>query len=190
MPHAPAAPHEEPAFRLYKGNSPFGGQSCFADYLNQRLRGNLPLEEPWLDASRALDALISASSLGQRKTLYRAAIDSFVQPYIVGNEIIYPAYMSTATDEAAIQRHYATAFRDIPAALLVIDCPPDLPALDMETDHAFGGHEQEVLLPRGAKFELLGVTEEKSPSAIAAVVSPIYAKAYTSLKTYSLKYTR
>jgi len=186
----PSVPHHEQVFRLYKANAPFAGQQCFADYLNQCLRDGDPLAEPWLSARSSLDAMIAHSSLSQSTTLYRATIDAFVYPYRVGNEIMYPAYMSTTTDEGSLQRHFACGFRDVPAALLKIECPPGLPALDMESDRAFGGHEQEVLLPRGSRFEVLDISEETDRQVMAEIISPVYVGAYTLLKTYTLRYAR
>lgn len=120
--------------------------------------------------------------------LYRATIDSFVAPYITGKRLVYPAYMSTSTDEDSLQRHFATAFRGATAALLYIECPAGLPALDMESEAGFGGHEREVLLPRGAQFEICSASSTSDPVKIAEVTSVIYSSSYSSLKTYRLRY--
>jgi len=175
-------------YRLYKGNSPFGRELCFADFLNQSLRDGLQLAPPWSTASQLLDVLIANSIAKSPMILYRATIDSFVAPYISDGRLVYPAYMSTSTDEGSIQRHFATAFRGVTAALLRIECPGGLPALDMEANASFGGYEREVLLPRGAQFEIHLDSETNDPAKIAEITSAVYAKSYTSLRTYLLRY--
>ena len=54
--------------------------------------------------------------------VFRATVDLFVAPYISGHEFVYPAYMSTAGDVNVIQRHFSGYWRDVPAALLRINC--------------------------------------------------------------------
>jgi hypothetical protein len=142
----------EKVFHHYKANSPFSGETCFADYLNQSLRDEIELGEPWIEAAFLLDNIIAKSYLQETTVLYRATIDAFVNRYLAGTELIYPAYMSTSTDVSSVGRHFATAFRGIPAAFLKIECAAGLPALDMETEECFGGHEHEILLPR--RFEI------------------------------------
>ncbi|MBD9355192.1 ADP-ribosyltransferase [Methylomonas albis] len=183
-----SAPHNNEVFRLYKANSPFGGQQCFADYVNQCLREGTALNEPWYSAASELTELINQSTLSQAAVLYRATIDAYISPYLVGNEIAYPAFMSTTTEEASVQRHFATSFRNLPAALLKIECPPNLPALDMETDSSFGGFEHEILLPHGSRFEVVSIEEVTDRSLMASIVSPTYVDAYSSLKVYELRY--
>jgi len=181
-------PSADEVYRLYKGNSPFGGEQCFADFLNQSLRDGVRLGLPWLSASQQLDALIANSVAKSPMTLFRATVDHFVAPYISGGLLVYPAYMSTSTDQRSIQRHFATAFRGVIAALLRIECPVGLPALDMESEASFGGHELEVLLPRDAQFEIRLESDTADQAQISAATSAIYAKSFTSLRTYSLRY--
>lgn len=175
-------------YRLYKGNSPFDGQLCFADFLNQSLRDGVQLSPSWTIASQQLDALIANSIARSPMTLYRATVDNFVAPHISGTRLVYPAYMSTSTDEESIHRHFATGFRGVIAALLRIQCPVGLPALDMEGEASFGGHEREILLPRGAQFEIQLDSETSDPAQIAEITSALYAKSYTALRIYSLSY--
>lgn len=91
--------HCEEVFRLYKANSPFGGQQCFADFLNQSLRAGDALVDPWSTAADKLDTLIAEALLVRSMWLYRATIDAYVNRHIIGSELVYPAYMSTASDE-------------------------------------------------------------------------------------------
>jgi ADP-ribosyltransferase exoenzyme len=185
-----SAPHDKEVFRLYKANSPFDGQQCFADYLNQCLREGTPLQEPWSSAASELAGLIARSTLTQATVLYRATIDAYISPYVKGSEVAYPAFMSTTKEEASVQRHFATSFRDIPAALLKIECPPNLPALNMESDPRFGGLEHEILLPRGSRFGVVSIKEVTDRSSMASIISPTYVDAYSSLKVYELRYKR
>jgi hypothetical protein len=182
------APDSAAVFRLYKANSPYADQLCFADYLNQSLRDGHPLTTQWAQAAANLDALIAAAALTESTTLYRATIGPFVDKYIVGSELNYPAYMSTSTDDQGLQRHFATAFRNLPAALLTIECEVGSHALDMELDASFGGHEREMLLPRGARFEVVSIREVADRQEMGRLMSPLYASSYTIIKLYQLRY--
>lgn len=179
---------EDEVFGLYKANSPFGGQECFADYLNEQLRRGESLIEPWLSASIRLDTLILASSVPAPIMLYRATIDPFIEPYVRDGRLCYPAYMSTTTELHRVERHFSSPFRDLTAALLCIDCLDALPGLDMEQRASFGGHESEILLPRAARFDVAEVEETNDPAEIAAITGPLYARSYRALKRYKLRY--
>lgn len=179
-------------FRLYKANSPFDGQQCFTDFLNQSLLAGRVLPSPWLAVVNVLDSLIIKSRLENPMMLYRATTDAMLRKHIVKSglkyELIYPAYMSTATEESAVHKHFASPFRDQPAALLRIDCGPDTPALNMESDPSFGGFEQEMLLPRGSSFEIQSVTDVQDRHEMARMMSGFYADSYCCLRVYALKY--
>ena len=179
-----------PVYRLYKGNSPFEGQSCFADYLNGLLREGKDLPMPWMQAATELDALIAASPLTEHVTLYRATVDVFVAPYINGSVLAYPAYMSTSSTQEGLQRHFSTALKGVSAALLTIECEPGAHALNMELEASFGGHEHEFLLPRCARFQLDSIRTSGDRQEMSGLMSPLYADSYTDIKLYDLRYLR
>ncbi len=181
-------PHDDEAFRLYKANAPFEGESFFADHLNGSLAMGKSLPPAWDAKAKALNNLILNAPLQKDMLLFRAMMDGYVTRFIMNDELVYPAFMSTASDEQSIKRHFATPYRNIPGAFLKIECPARTPALDMETDLSFGGHEREFLLPMGAKFKVLGVTETSDRNLMAQVMSDFYAQSYSLLKIYSLRY--
>lgn len=184
----PAYEHE--AFRLYKANAPFAGEQCFADFLNGKLGRGDELIEPWASKAAELQQLILQSKLNESVCLYRATLDAFVARYVSNKELVYPAFMSTTNDETSIQRHFSSPFRGISAAFLRIECPAGTPALNMESDPSFGGHEREFLLPRNSQFEIADVTETSDQTFMARVMSPFYASGFSSLKIYELRYRR
>jgi len=181
---------QQTVFKLYKGNSPFLDQQCFADFLNMSLGCKHTLPHGWEAQAIELDALIRASSLPSVKWLYRAMPEGYLAPHVEASYLRYPAYMSTTVDKHAVQRHFATPFRDIPAALLCIECDAGTPALDMELDESFGGMEQELLLPRGSTFSIEGIEDVTDLGRMSTLMSPLYAKSYSMLKIYRLKYVR
>ncbi len=87
------------AFNLYKGNSPFDGQQCFADYLNQTLRRRESLNPEWEEKATTLDQIVNLNVSKDCVILYRATFDDFVLPFISEDKYEYPAYMSTTEDE-------------------------------------------------------------------------------------------
>lgn len=182
------APNHFDAFTLYKSNSPFEGESYFTDFLNASLANGSVLSDPWLDKVNELDALIDQSRLVDDMNLSRATLDAYVTPHIKAKVLTYPAYMSTTSDEANVQSFFSTPFKNLTAALLMIKCPIGALALNMETNPAFGGNEQEFLLPRNLKFEIIDVKEVFDKVAMARIMSEFYALDYQSLKIYNLKY--
>lgn len=183
--------HLSEAFHLYKANSPFDGQSCFTDYLNEQLALGQPLSHLWASKAEELDSLIWRSPIQETAMLYRATLDGYVNRFISGDsELIYPAFMSTSDDESSIQRHFSTPHRNISAALLKIECPAGTPALDMEADTSFGGHEREFLLPRNSIFEVISMYETTERHEMAQIMSSFYATSYSSLKVYNLKFKK
>lgn len=183
-----SAPNLDDVVTLFKADSPFEGQQCFASFLNEQLGRGIPLSEPWERKAAELDMLIVESKLEHPKMVFRATIDPFISPHIRDTELIYPAFMSTSTVEEAIERHFSGPHRNAIAALLKIECPPQACAFDMEKNPAHGGYEHELLLPRNARFDVVNVTETSDWQAIAAVTGPFYASSFRSLKTYLLKY--
>lgn len=179
---------QQTVFKLYKGNSPFLDQQCFADFLNTSLGCGRPLPNEWEAQAIELDALIRGSLLPSPKLLYRAMPEAYLAPHIEAGYLHYPAYMSTTVEEHAVQRHFSTPFRDIPAALLCIECDAGTPALDMERDESFGGMEQELLLPRRSTFLINGIEDVTDLERMSALMTPLYAKSYSMLKIYRLKY--
>lgn len=177
---------EKEAFRLYKGNSPFDGKQCFADHLNTSLATDQPLGLKWQEKMASLDSIIERSPSLQEATVYRATLKMYVPP-AVGNEFVYPSYMSTAAEESAVSRHFASPMRNVPAALLIIRCPAGTPLLNLESNPAFGGLEQEYLLPRNSKFSILSTKRESDQISMWTVMGH-YAKNYSDLVIYKLEY--
>ena len=188
MPKQPA--HLSEAFRLYKANSPFEDQLCFTDHVNKCLALGSPLSPPFKKQVEELNRLILCAPLQSTRTLFRATLDSYVTPFINGNKLIYPAFMSTSDDEASIKRHFSTPFRNLDGALLIIECQAGAHALDMETDTSFGGHEREFLLPCGAEFEIINIEQIADKSLMAEYMTGLYANNYSSLKVYSLRHLK
>ena len=179
---------QKTAFKLYKGNNPFLGQLCFAEFLNASLGQGCALPDAWEAQATELDGLIRGSLLTSATYLYRAMPDAYLAPHIKAEELRYPAYMSTAGDEYAIRRHFSSSSRGLAAAKLCIECDIGTPALDMEMDATFGGMEQELLLPRGSTFRVDGIEEVTDPLRMAELMTPLYAKNYSMLKIYQLRF--
>jgi hypothetical protein len=177
---------EKEVFRLYKGNSPFDGKQCFADHLNTSLATGQSLGFNWQEKTAALDSIIERSASLQDTTVYRATLEMYV-PSAVGQELVYPSYMSTAAEQSAVSRHFASPMRNVSAALLIIRCPARTPLLNLESNPAFGGLEQEYLLPRNSKFKILSMKRESDQAAMSTVMGH-YAKHYSDLVIYELEY--
>lgn len=173
---------------LFKANAPNGGQPCFASYINEQLGQRRPLSAQWESKAAELDALIFNSKLQQPTTVYRATIAPYIAPHIHDGELVYPAFMSTSTEEMSVERHFSGPHRDAVAAILKIECPFLSCAFDMEQNPAHGGYEHELLLPRNSRFDVVKVSEASDSQAIAEVTGPYYAKSFNLLKTYILKY--
>nr|BAJ06957.1 hypothetical protein [uncultured bacterium]BAJ06959.1 hypothetical protein [uncultured bacterium] len=182
------SPDEQKAFRLYKANTPIAGGHFFADFVNESLRDGRALPDDVNRDASFLDSIIDKAKLDEPTTLYRATVDHFVVPYVSDRVLIYPAYMSTTDELVGIERHFSGSLKDIPAALLQIECPKGAVALDLETNAAFGGHEREYLLPRGARFLIHGVEEITDTQMMNERMTPFYAKNYSALKIYRLQY--
>ncbi|MEN5286260.1 ADP-ribosyltransferase [Stenotrophomonas lactitubi] len=177
---------EKETFRLYKSNSPFDGEDFFANHVNTSLATNQPLGSKWQEKIASLDSIIERSPSPQETTVYRAMLEMHL-PSAVGQELVYPSYMSTAAEEIAVSRHFASSMRSVPAALLIIQCPAGTPMLDLESNQSFGGLEQEYLLPRNSKFNILSRKRESDQATMSAVMG-YYAKSYSELVIYELEY--
>ncbi len=178
---------EKETFRLYKGNSPFGGRQFFADHLNTSLATGQQLEPDWEQQAKNLDSLIAKSASSHETVVFRATLEMYLSSPALNEEFVYRTYVSTAAEEHAVIRHFASPMRDIPAALLRIHCPVGTHMLNLETNSAFGGLEQEYLLPRSSKFKVISITRESDPTAMAQVMG-IYATYYSELAIYELAY--
>lgn len=179
---------EKATFSLYKSNSQYANEQYFADFVNHSLRNDVELTPEWIDAANILDSIIAKGTIDTGTNLYRATPDKFVSPYISGETLIYPAYMSTAREEHAVQRHFSGNFRDIPAALLRINCACELPGLDLEIDASYGGNELEYLLPRNSIFKIIDTNEITDRFEMNKIMSEFYAENYTKLIIYKLDY--
>ena len=178
--------NEQDILNLYKGNSPYENEHFFADHINKRLRENATLEGNWKNAMETLDSLFEKMTSECEHTLYRATVDSFVQPYLNGAIYNYPAYMSTAKELAATPRHFANNHRQPVAALLEIHCPAGTPAINLEINHSYGGLEQEVLLPRNSKFMVRSVDEVTNINEMCQYMPLNYGSTYNMLRIYEL----
>lgn len=58
----------------------------------------------------------------------------------------------------------------------------------MESDPSFGSFEQEMLLPRNSRLEVISVNEVRDKQLMAELMSTIYATSYSCLKIYMLTY--
>jgi hypothetical protein len=74
-------------------------------------------------------------------------------------------------------------------AYLEIECPPVLPALDLELNKRFSGDESEFLLPRGAKFEIEDVKFTADRKSMADYIPNNYLGSYSGLKIFRIRYS-
>lgn len=132
----------------YKTNEP----AEFAHRLNDALRRGSQDASIARDAS-ALDAAI-AKGRCQCDMLFRAACLSDIEPFIVGNLLTYPAFMSTSVHEGLIRQHYPGALTCTVPAKLVISGVRGAAAVLIEQLPFSDGDEAEVLLGRGARFRI------------------------------------
>lgn len=147
-----------------------------------------PLGAEWIEKAQELNRLVLASPLTKDLMVYRATLDGYLTPHFFGSELVYPAFMSTTCDIDSVERHFSTPSRNVVAALLEIECNKGHPALNMELDQSFGGHERELLLPMRAKFAVLSVKEVVDKVEMAKIVSCFYVGCFSAVKIYRLKY--
>ena len=178
---------QKEVFDLYKSNSPFQNEDFFADYLNQNLREGNQLGTSWEDKARILDEIIQLSIYKNDIVLYRATFDDFVSNFIQSNnEIHYPAYMSTATDLPSVERHFASTNKNRVPTLLEITCPKGTNMISMEGNLAHGEFEREILLGRGAVFEIIDKRNINNRAEINEIMGGFYGKDYNDLIIYNL----
>lgn len=144
---------EKKALELYKTASDNAERESGCFVLNRKLEYGLFPDELGLlgDTARALDAVFSrCPKLKEPQTVYRAiGLRSHYPVSVPGSRFRNLSFWSTSTD-------YQTArdFLDadgVPGlgALLHLHLPPGLPVYNVELIEGVGGHEQELLLPRG-----------------------------------------
>jgi hypothetical protein len=109
---------------------------------------------------RHIDAAIEKSKIPRGSILYRgmtreAAKKIFGSHVNVGADISDPAYVSTSTSRSI------AGMRAIGGVMLQIETGADAKGLDMAAISR-NPAEKEVLLPRGAKLKITGVTAPKS----------------------------
>jgi len=100
---------------------------------------------------------------------------------------VYPAYLSAAREKIAVKRHFAYPFREVKAVLLRISCSSGSAMLDMEINEAFGGMEQEFLLPRNSRFRVSSIKEISNKQEMYSYLG-IYTKNFTLLKIVEVDY--
>lgn len=171
---------------LYKTNSPYDGQHLFAEYLNTTLGTKSRLPDMWEERAKELDALIAQSPMTTSIRLFRAMCDEHISTHVTGDNLTYPAYMSTSTDEHSVQRHFACLKPNSVAALIYIECDVGTFALDMEP-RGYSSMEEELLLARGSKFEILGIESVTDPAHISRLVGHIYSKNCHTVNLYELR---
>jgi hypothetical protein len=179
---------EKEVFDLYKGNSPYASQSCFADFLNDLLRKRQALDPPWDAAARHLDSIVKHDRAEYDMVLYRATFDDFVAPFVKERFYEYPAYPSTSTDSVNIQRHWSNALSGRIPVKLEIRCPMGTVMAPMEAKESFGGDETERLLGRNGCYEIIRRCEVIDPAEISQIMSPFYARGHATLLEYQLRF--
>jgi hypothetical protein len=97
-----------------------------------------------------LDAAMAKGRLAQETTLYRGTSMFILDNPTVGTVFQDKGFLSTGRAEAAIKQHS----RD---AMLRITAPKGTHAIDVKS--VTGGRENEILLPRGTKLKVTGITK-------------------------------
>ena len=70
--------HQQKAFDLYKGNSPFDGEQCFAHHLNKQLREGVKLKPKWEVIAQNLESIRELDNSEIERVLFRATFDDYV----------------------------------------------------------------------------------------------------------------
>jgi hypothetical protein len=177
------------AVRLYKNNSNFEGELCFTDYLNRSLALRKDLPYAWKEKADELNRIINGSCLHHDTSLFRATSDSYISPFVAKDEICYPAFMSTADKKEAVTRHFSGVDRGTKGALIIIKYSAMMPALNMEENPSFGGHEHEVLLPMNSRFSIESIKRIDERDKMIEVMG-IYASNYSILNVYHINYLK
>lgn len=157
---------EEVALRAYKSASESNGWShCFT--MNRELRAGLTVNEMTAELAvtvRNLDKVFKrCPRLTGPMTVYRGTGSrAFLQIAEAGFRFRAHEFWSTSVIEAAIE-----AFIGLGGAVLELQLPVNLPGYYMETLSGAGGHEQEILLPRGILWEVLSADKEELPPLLS-----------------------
>jgi hypothetical protein len=173
------SPDEGEALRAYKkafddtnGN---GRSPCFD--LNRDLRNGLwvdELEPALRKIAEGLDSVFSrCPRLAHPITVYRAVGTRAHLPLNEsGRRFRSLEYWSTAHSEVAIEGFLTPAGSPAYGAILQLQLPAGCPAYNMESLPGFGGHEAELLLPRG----MLWTVESAALVPEAQISLPVRAK--------------
>lgn len=153
-----ATPAELEALSAYKSaaDDADGNSACFT--LNRQLEHSLTIDDlgPLGDVVRALDGVFRrCPRLSQPITVYRA----------IGMRWHYPlaerkarfrnrSFWSASANRDAAIGFLKAEYDGAGGALLALQLPAGIPAYDMETLAGAGGHEVELLLPRGILWEV------------------------------------
>lgn len=177
------SPDQQAVFRLYKNNSEFDSAGYFADQLNSLLRLGTPLTDPWQSANASLESIIAKWHQLDEVTVYRATFDDFVKPYVAGDSLKYPAYLSTAVDCEKIQRHWANSWPGRTPVMLVIHCLAGSPVAPFDSDTTLP--ESEYLIKRGQSLRIINRCENSRQEKNDLM--GFYSKGYDHLMSYELE---
>jgi hypothetical protein len=150
-------PHQKETLWLYTGDH--------GDDLNSALRSGTGMEDLWHSEVQALDALVKANTIADTK-LFRGMNPAHLDGMRVGTIIEDKAFISTSRDQQ-IANHFGDTVVQlaIPKGTHGVDVQklkmqsPDPPA-GMNNPRGPGGlkgAEQEVILPRGSRFQIVAV---------------------------------
>jgi len=154
--------NEEKALQAYKQAYESSGVShCFT--MNQELRAGLRLDEMSTGLAKTVENLDRIFSRTPRLmaplTVYRGTGNrSFLQVAEAGFRFRANEFWSTSRREDLVEK-----FIGLGGALLELHLTEGVPAYDMETLAGAGGHEQEILLPRGVLWEVTSVRSSELP---------------------------
>ncbi|MDR3471591.1 MAG: ADP-ribosyltransferase [Devosia sp.] len=146
---------ERRALRAYKAASsdePGGSSPCFE--LNRELRSGLWKDETGADlrwVADALDQVFERCPRLENGLIVHRAIGSRQHlPLLEVNKLFRSLeYWSTALSDDRMESFLNPISNDAYGAILDLHLPAGTPAYNMETLEGFGGHEAELLLPRG-----------------------------------------
>jgi hypothetical protein len=139
-------------FDLYKSNGPFMVSGAFATTLNTYLQENsLPAE--WQPAVAILDEVILINKLTEERVVYRATSLEIINANRTGDQISYPAFLSTGADKECVKTHFRNVETWYTPALLTIHCEPGTAIAPFENSQT-SGTEKELLLGRDLIFSI------------------------------------
>jgi len=151
------SPDEEQALKAYKAASwPSGsGTSSPCFDMNRELRNGLQPREIDPQLRGIVDALdrmfVRCPRLSREVVVHRAIGTRLHLPvHEVGKRFRSLEFWSTATSDARVDSFLTPiSNKNNRGAILDLTLPAGVPAYNMETFPDFGGHEAELLLPRG-----------------------------------------